>query len=92
MASRPSVVTNKVYRSHLSIEGEIDVLVRKVGNVDGMVLKSSLYWESIDFLAQDEVSRAIFYALPHECKLHYLKRKTHASNVKETDPTYYLED
>ncbi|CAH2047977.1 unnamed protein product [Thlaspi arvense] len=66
------------------------VVVKRVGEVKGLVLKSPLYWESIELLARDEVSRGIFYALPDGSKLHYLKRKIDASNTaeKEPEPTY----
>ncbi|CAH8343476.1 unnamed protein product [Eruca vesicaria subsp. sativa] len=83
MASSPSAVTDESYRSQPSIEDQMAVLVKRVGFVRGLVLKSPLYWESIELLAKDEVSRGIFYALPHECKLHYLQRKTKALNVEE---------
>ncbi|XP_020884258.1 uncharacterized protein LOC110229182 [Arabidopsis lyrata subsp. lyrata] len=53
-----------------------------------MVVKSPLYWASIEHLARDEISRGIFYALPDGCKLHCLKRKTRASNVEEVEPTF----
>lgn len=86
-SSRPSAVTNESFRSQPSIEERMAVLVKRVGEVNGLVLKSPLYWESIEFLAKDEVSRGIFYALPDQCKLHYLKRKIKASNVGEMEPS-----
>ncbi|KAF8108911.1 hypothetical protein N665_0104s0222 [Sinapis alba] len=89
MASRPSAVTNENYRSQPSMADRMAVLVKQVGEVKGLVLKSPLYWESIDLLAQDEVSRGIFYALPDQCKLHYLQRKINASNKEEYHPGYY---
>ncbi|CAN6834697.1 unnamed protein product [Brassica oleracea] len=64
MAYRPSAVTNECSRSQQSMEERMAVLVIRVGEVNGLVLKSPLYWESIEFLAKDEVSRGIFYALP----------------------------
>ncbi|KAL1190567.1 hypothetical protein V5N11_032847 [Cardamine amara subsp. amara] len=91
MASKPSSVTNvsnQNYQSQPSIEDRMAIVVKRVGEVNGMVVKSPLYWESIDFLAKDEISRGIFYALPDGCKLHYLKRKTKASNLKEEEPFY----
>ena len=84
MEYRPSAVTNE--RS--PIEERMAVLVIRVGEVNGLVLKSPLYWESIEFLAKDEVSRGIFYALPDQCKLHYLKRKIKASNTEERELSY----
>ncbi|KAF3575816.1 hypothetical protein DY000_02035266 [Brassica cretica] len=48
------------------MEERMAVLVIRVGEVNGLVLKSPLYWESIEFLAKDEVSRGIFYALPDQ--------------------------
>lgn len=62
-----------------SLAEEIATVVKEVDKVHGMVFWSPLYWESIEMLARDEVSRGIFYALPDESKLHYLKRKTKAS-------------
>lgn len=86
MASSSNAVTNESFRSQPSIEERMAVLVKRVGEVNGLVLKSPLYWESIEFLAKDEVSRGIFYALPDQCKLHYLKRKIKASNKEEMEP------
>ncbi|CAN6843460.1 hypothetical protein Bca4012_033913 [Brassica carinata] len=88
MAYRPSAVTNECFRSQQSMEERMAVLVIRVGEVNGLVLKSPLYWESIEFLAKDEVSRGIFYALPDRCKLHYLKRKIKASNMEERELSY----
>ncbi|XP_019099865.1 PREDICTED: uncharacterized protein LOC104781881 [Camelina sativa] len=82
-------VSNQNNRYQPSIEEKMAIVVKRVGEVPRMVRKSPLYWESIEHLAKDEVSRGIFYALPPECKLHYLKRKTKASNEQETEPTYY---
>lgn len=64
------------------------LVVKRVGEVKGLVRKSPLYWESIEFFAKDLVARAIFYALPDECKLHYLKRNISASNMEEKEPVY----
>lgn len=89
MASMSSSVTdasNQSHRSQPSIEDRMAIVVKRVGEVKRMVLKSPLYWESIEHLAKDEVSRGIFYALPDGCKLHYLKRKTKAFNVEEEEP------
>lgn len=72
------------YRSQQSTEA----VVYRVGEVARMVVKSPLYWASIEHLARDEISRGMFYALPDGCKLHCLKRKTRASNVEEVEPTY----
>uniref|UniRef100_A0A1J3GD73 Uncharacterized protein n=1 Tax=Noccaea caerulescens TaxID=107243 RepID=A0A1J3GD73_NOCCA len=91
MASKSSAVTNVSsarYESKPSIEDQMALVVQKVNEVKGMVFKSPLYWESLEFLAKDEVSRGIFYALSDWCKLHYLKRKTKASNVAEKEPSY----
>ncbi|CAH2059356.1 unnamed protein product [Thlaspi arvense] len=66
-----------------SLNEEIAIIVKKLDEVHGMVFWSPLYWESIELLARDEVSRGIFYALPDGSKLHYLKRKTNASMVPE---------
>ncbi|KAJ4907073.1 Uncharacterized protein Rs2_10731 [Raphanus sativus] len=66
-----------------SLAEEIATVVKEVDKVNGMLFWSPLYWESIEMLARDEVSRGIFYALPDESKLHYLKRKTKASIVPE---------
>lgn len=91
MASKSSSetdVSNQNYRSQPSVEDRMAKVVKRVGETKGMVVKSPLYWESIDFLAKDEISRGIFYALPDECKLHYLKRKTKASNLLEAEPFY----
>ncbi|KAL9298880.1 hypothetical protein AtEden1_Chr2g0225921 [Arabidopsis thaliana] len=53
-----------------------------------MVFCSPLYWESIELLAKDEVSRAIFYGLTEGCKLDYLKYKTKASMIPEMTRFY----
>ncbi|CAL9234516.1 unnamed protein product [Arabidopsis halleri] len=79
MATRSKAVTdvsNQNYRYQPSIEEQMAIVVKRVGEVANMVPLSPLYWESIELLAKDEVSRGIFYALPHEFKLHYLRRKT----------------
>uniref|UniRef100_A0A1J3IHJ8 Uncharacterized protein n=1 Tax=Noccaea caerulescens TaxID=107243 RepID=A0A1J3IHJ8_NOCCA len=91
MASRSSAVTNVnngSYGSQESIEYQMALVVKRVGEVKGLVRKSPLYWESIEFFAKDLVARAIFYALPDECKLHYLKRNISASNMEEKEPVY----
>ncbi|CAH2059357.1 unnamed protein product [Thlaspi arvense] len=95
MASKSSAVTNasnQSYGSQPTIEDQIAIVVKRVGEVERMVLRSPLYWESIELLAKDEVSRGIFYAIPDECKLHYLKRKIRASNKKEKEPFYERDD
>ncbi|KAG7536834.1 hypothetical protein ISN44_As13g007570 [Arabidopsis suecica] len=91
MATKSKAVTDVIsqnYRSQPSMEEQMAIVVKRVGEVVNMVPKSPLYWESIELLAKDEVSRGIFYALPNECKLHYLKRKTHACNQREEEPFY----
>ncbi|CAL9234150.1 unnamed protein product [Arabidopsis halleri] len=91
MATKSKAVTDgssQNYRFQPSMEEQMAIVVKRVGEVAKMVPKSPLYWESIELLAKDEVSRGIFYALPNECKLHYLKRKTHACNQREEEPFY----
>ncbi|KAH0889489.1 hypothetical protein HID58_051918, partial [Brassica napus] len=73
-----------------SLAEEIATVVKEVDKVHGMVFWSPLYWESIEMLARDEVSRGIFYALPDESKLHYLKRKTKASMDPEQDEDAFV--
>ncbi|RID67003.1 hypothetical protein BRARA_D02109 [Brassica rapa] len=63
-------------------------LVKRVGEVQRMIIASPLYWESIELLAKDETLRGVFYAIPDGCKLHFLKRKIRASNEKEAEPFY----
>ncbi|ESQ51374.1 hypothetical protein EUTSA_v10017697mg [Eutrema salsugineum] len=75
MASKSSVAAHASYTSKLSIEDRMALVVKRVGEVKGLVRRSPLYWESIELLAKDEGSRGIFYALPDDCKLDYLKRK-----------------
>ncbi|CAL9222483.1 unnamed protein product [Arabidopsis halleri] len=66
-----------------SLADEVAIIVDQVDQVRGMIFWSPLYWESIELLARDEVTRAIFYAQPELCKLDYLKYKTKASMVPE---------
>ncbi|CAN6816009.1 unnamed protein product [Brassica oleracea] len=73
-----------------SLAEEIATVVKEVDKVHGMVFWSPLYWESIEMLARDEVSRGIFYALPDESKLPYLKRKTKASMDPEQDEDAFV--
>ncbi|ESQ52087.1 hypothetical protein EUTSA_v10017891mg [Eutrema salsugineum] len=91
MASKSSVATNvsdQSYGSQPSIEDQMAIVVKRVGEVKRLVHKSPLYWECIELLARDEVSRGIFYALPDGSKLHYLKRKITASNEEEDEPFF----
>ncbi|AEC05868.1 hypothetical protein ISN44_As02g003770 [Arabidopsis suecica] len=71
-----------------SLADEVAIIVEQVDKVMGMVFWCPLYWESIELLAKDEVSRAIFYGLTEGCKLDYLKYKTKASMVPEMTRFY----
>lgn len=90
MASKSSVMTNVSNQSGRikpSIEDQMANLVKRVGEVQRMVIASALYWESIELLAKDESLRGVFYAIPDGWKLHFLKRKTKASNFLEIEPS-----
>ncbi|CAN7137631.1 unnamed protein product [Brassica rapa subsp. narinosa] len=91
MAAKSSAATNVSNQSggtKPSIEDQMANLVKRVGEVQRMVIASPLYWESIELLAKDETLRGVFYAIPDGCKLHFLKRKIRASNEKEAEPFY----
>ncbi|KAL0740508.1 hypothetical protein Bca4012_082021 [Brassica carinata] len=91
MASKSSVMTNVSNQSggtKPSIEDQMANLVKRVGEVERMVIASPLYWESIELLSKDETLRGVFYAIPDGCKLHFLKRKTKAANAIELEPFY----
>ncbi|KAF8108910.1 hypothetical protein N665_0104s0221 [Sinapis alba] len=96
MASKSSAimtnVTNQSGGTKPSIEDHMAILVKRVGEVKRMVLASPLYWESIELLGKDEILRGVFYAIPDGYKLHFLKRKTRASNVKEDEPFHEIHD
>ncbi|KAH0889488.1 hypothetical protein Bca4012_001952 [Brassica carinata] len=68
------------HRFQQSIEDRMAILVKRVGEVKGLIHETSLYWNSIDFLAKNDVSRGIFYALPDKSKLEYLERNIEGSN------------
>ncbi|KAF2614769.1 hypothetical protein F2Q70_00008356 [Brassica cretica] len=68
------------HRFQQSIEDRMAILVKRVGEVKGLNHETSLYWNSIDFLAKNDVSRGIFYALPDKSKLEYLERNIEGSN------------
>lgn len=70
------------HRFQQSIEDRMAILVKRVGEVKGLNHETSLYWNSIDFLAKNDVSRGIYilYALPDKSKLEYLERNIEGSN------------
>lgn len=90
MASNSSSVPRTSdQRFQQSTEDRMAILVKRVGEVKGLVNKSPLYWNSIEFLAKDDVSRGIFYALPDESKLDYLERTIKGSNGVDFYDNYY---
>ncbi|KAG2309052.1 hypothetical protein Bca52824_028800 [Brassica carinata] len=78
MASKSSVMTNVSNQSggtKPSIEDQMANLVKRVGEVERMVIASPLYWESIELLSKDEILRGVSMRFQMDASFTFLNER-----------------